>query len=360
MQQTETEVGTTGNKQTLAAYTFAHFCVDFCCIYLCFWLFAPQVARSAWVSVGFLTYNVLAFGLQPIFGFLSDKAPTFPTAPVGCALVLAALFLPFYPWPALVLAAVGNALFHVGGGIDSLAGSCGKMARSGVFVSSGALGVPLGAMAGGWGPDFMWLPATLAACALLVCLWARFFTRQLKTKVAYFATENRGPVGLVLALCVLSIVIRAWAGGMLPLPWKDTVLYGLLPGLCAMLGKASGGYLADRFGARTVGAISLAASIPFLWFAPISPLPAAAGILLFNMNMPVTLCTVSSLLPHNPGLSFGLTTLALLVGTLPLFLFALPQGWVLPAIALSTLGSAICLWMATRNQPKSIIQPKRN
>ena len=44
------------------------------------------------------------------------------------------------------------------------------------------------------------------------------------------------------------------------------------------------------------------------------------GIMFFSMNMSITLYLILSTLKNTPGLAFGLTTIGLFLGTLPVFL----------------------------------------
>jgi hypothetical protein len=71
-----------------------------------------------------------------------------------------------------------------------------------------------------------------------------------------------------------------------------------------------------------------------------------AGLVLFNMAMPLTLCATAALLPRDPGLAFGLTTLALLVGTAPLFFFDLTPVSAAVFVAVSGLIAVLCLHLA--------------
>ena len=62
----------------------------------------------------------------------------------------------------------------------------------------------------------------------------------------------------------------------------------------------------------------------FLCIAPGSAF-VYLGLFLFNMAMPLTLSTVILSFPGRTGFSFGLTTLALLIGVLPYTL--IPREW---------------------------------
>lgn len=61
-------------RVSLLLYTFSHFCVDFACFFMLFAGFRGSVAQTGampaleTVSLGFLAYNILAFGLQPLIG----------------------------------------------------------------------------------------------------------------------------------------------------------------------------------------------------------------------------------------------------------------------------------------------------
>lgn len=342
-------------RASLAVYTFSHFCVDFACFFMLFSGFRNGLSAGGaalqTISLGFLLYNILAFGLQPLIGYLCDAHRRMPAALIGCALLLSGLALISLPWLSLVLCATGNACFHIGGGIDSLVHANGRMARSGIFVSSGALGVSLGILAGQGGVRPL-VPALLVAlCGVLIFVFdkSRFGERP----AARFAIANAlPPFSAVLALCLFSVVIRAYVGSSIPIAWKTTALLTLLPSIGACAGKAAGGYLADRFGARTTGAATLLLSVPLLCLGYGHPVPCTAGIVLFNVTMPITLCAVASGFPRNPGLSFGLTTLGLLCGSAPTFFFALPAAAAPIVTALCIAASAPCLFLSTINQER--------
>jgi len=334
-------------RSSLFAYSLSHFCVDFAC----FWLLFGRVMASGMplenVSLMFLVYNIVAFGLQAPIGYLCDIRPRIPAGLIGCAAVAAGVLMSPLLWPSLLLVALGNAVFHAGGGIDSLSG--GNMARSGVFVSTGAPGVALGTLAGKLG---LTVALPLGLLVLSGVLIATLAPRR-KAPPARFMLDvsSRAPFAALILLAALSVVIRAYVGAELPLPWKSaSTLMGLLPAVCACAGKAAGGILGDRLGARNVGFLALAASLPCLALGNAVPPVALAGITLFNMTMPVTLCTLASRLPDHTGLAFGLSTLALLVGTVPSFFFRLPDTLAPYAIAALTALSALCVLLSTRNR----------
>jgi len=311
------------------------------------WLSGNQDSLET-ITLGILTYNTIAFGLQPIFGYIADTYKNIPIAAIGCMLLIIGLLFIKYPWAALSIMGIGNACFHVGGGIDSLKYSNGKMARSGIFVSSGALGVSLGGLAG----KSTMIPLYLPVVLLILCLIAISIFSSPDSDKQYKAPDFKisNPIhsfGMIIALCFFSIVIRSYAGSIIPMDWKTTMFLSVLPSIGACVGKASGGILADRLGARNVGVFSLLASVPCLVFGHGLPWICFIGILLFNMSMSITLCTIASLLPSNPGLAFGITTLALLCGSVPMFFFTVPGASIV--IAVLTILSSILLYHAVIN-----------
>lgn len=305
---------------------------------------------SETLTVGFLLYNTIAFGLQPFIGYYCDTKKSFPIAVYGCCLLIVGLVLISFTWVSIIICAFGNACFHIGGGIDSLVNADARMARSGIFVSSGALGVSIGTMAGKSNMVTLVTPIILLtlSCFLIIC-----FANRGRTKYAdiYFCNISASlSVTLVLALCLLSVFIRSFIGSVIPLAWKTTTFLILLPSFGAFIGKAAGGYLADLFGARIVSVATLLISLPFLCFGYVVPFYYSIGIILFNMTMPITLCAVSSKLPQNPGLAFGMTTLFLLAGNIPTFLFLLPDLLLAPILAVLIIISAICIYLSTTNK----------
>jgi FSR family fosmidomycin resistance protein-like MFS transporter len=129
----------------------------------------------------------------------------------------------------------------------------------------------------------------------------------------------------VVALLV-SIAVRSFGGLAVGAVHEGAtgVLWGLAIAGC--LGKAAGGFVSDRLGWIKTSLVALLLSAPLLSFLVDSGASVVGGMLLFQMTMPVTLMAVYRALPREPGLAFGLTTLALLIGGT--VVFVLPSGAV--------------------------------
>ena len=89
------------------------------------------------------------------------------------------------------------------------------------------------------------------------------------------------------------------------------------------IGKALGGILSDLFGIKKVAILSCIMSIPFLCFGDKIMIISLIGVMLFSMTMSITLAILVSKLKKNVGLAFGLTTIGLFLGTVPIFFIKL-------------------------------------
>lgn len=311
-----------------AAYAFSHFAVDLGCAFAMF-----SSAQPAW---HFLIYNFFAFALQMPLGLLADllgKNRLF--AITGTLLTALVCCLPAPSRTAVCLLGLGNALFHVGGGLDVMNISGNKAAPLGIFVSPGALGVYLGTLSGKQGISFLpILAALLLSCGLmlLLCKQDRLCPNA--------PVSVPGKQALLPAFLLFAVVALRSHGGMsVSLPWKAGLLALASVGT-VVAGKALGGILADYFGALPVSCCSLGLSAVLFLFAD----RAFAGLTalgLFNMTMPITLHALSQKMPGMKGFSFGLLTFALFLGFLPAYFGAPAMSSA--AMALTSVLSLILL-----------------
>lgn len=334
----------------LGLYGAAHFLVDFGCALLLLGRICPEWDPASAI----LLYNFLAFAVQMPIGLLADRyGRCHLFAAAGCLLVVCGWVLP--PGLAAVMAAgLGNAAFHVGGGLHTLNESGNRAGPLGVFVSPGAFGVYLGgvlAAAVSGVSAAVPVPGTvsdlavrgLTAAALLP--WAVCLALVLLAVLLWRLGRGAENVPLALpkgtprlwgaAACLLAVVIlRSYLGLAAKLPWKAE--FGLLA-VCAVAGgKTAGGYLADRFGVLPAAAASLClAALCFL--AGNHPAAGLAALFLFNMTMPLTLWAAARLFPGMKGFSFGLLTFGLFLGFLPVYLGA--NGLGTAALAVGTMFS---------------------
>jgi len=316
-------------------------------------------AEAAWAA--FLLYNLLAFAVQPLLGLAVDRGSWARGGAVAGAALTAAGLTAAAAWPqaltpAIAAAGLGNALFHVGGGVLSLRVQPGRATAPGLFVAPGAAGVTAGILAGRAGaPAWPFVTAVALLAAALWLVWPALVRAAPGTRALVAARAPRRPLRLpasprlgfavAVALLLLVVALRSFVGLDLVMPWKsDVTLLAMLTG-AVVLGKAAGGVAADRFGWRPVACGALLVSAPLLAVGAASPWAGIVGILVFNMTMPVTLAATARLMPGQEGFAFGLTCLALFCGALPVL-----AGWTPPlgaaALAAACGAAALALWAA--------------
>ena len=318
----------------LALYSAAHFWVDLSCAFLVF----RTMADAGDLALCLLFYNFCAFALQMPLGLLADKLDRNGwVAAGGCLLVALACLRPI-PMLTAVTAGVGNALFHLGGGIDVLNHSQTKAAALGVFVSPGALGLFIGTRWGhGTSPDLWIAPVGLILLAVATLMLAG----KPSGNAPIDPTPARGYGPLIPLFLV--VVLRSYMGMQQSFPWKGEGNWAVALTLALVLGKTAGGFLADRLTPRKASLLSLLAAAMLYLFGS-TPILGTLAVFCFNMTMPITLWAAAKVTPGAKGFAFGLLTFGLFVGYLPAWM-----GW--PSLlgspiaqALAALLSLALLW----------------
>lgn len=335
-------------------YAVLHLLVDGVCAMAMFGKFIPGEDGY----FGILLYNFCAFALQMPLGVvldvLNEKAGkrkcdfAFLTAVSGVLCTIAGAVT--HP----VVLGIGNALFHVGGGVgtiressaeskceDSGESSAGSkredgagsrlIARLGVFVAPGALGLYLGtglAKSGEWNPWFLGVSALM----LLLCGGMLYFRLQQHSYERLQVLSDRGRFRLVLC-CLLVVIMRSYIGMAVTFPWKTGMLAGSLSVLAVVGGKMAGGFFAAWKGTFRTAAVSLILAAVCYLFSFVMPIGLSA-LFLFNMTMPITLYFMVCAFPRMPGFAFGFLTFALFLGFLPAYL------GIQPVLAGSVIGGA--------------------
>ena len=339
----------------LVIYTLAHFSVDFCCFFILFSGIADKTSLEV-TALGFLIYNIIAFGLQVVIGTICDKNPKLPSGFIGCVLVLLGVIIIKWYWLALIIGALGNAFFHIGGGIDILKNAEGKMTPNGIFVSTGALGVSLGTLTGKGGIDFIFMIILIMIFMMILTGLISFNNNKIiniKIKeVVPYKVASKQSFFLVVACTFLVVVLRGYIGTITSVSLDSVGLLVVVPSTCAMLGKGVGGILGDKYGARKVGTISLLLSIICFIIGKEVVYFGLIGILFFNITMPITLCILASKLPNNLGLAFGITTLGLLIGVIPSFFVLIPDSFKIYITIFLIIVSVILMRIITINELK--------
>ena len=316
---------------TTFAYALCHFVVDFACVSSMLCAVSRVLGESGQgslevVALSILLYDIVAFTLQLPVGIALDQldknsyAALLSYALVGAGVILSLVPVALLEWPAILLLAIGNALFHSAGGLSVLNISQKHAGPSGIFIATGAIGVFLGTQSAQMG-------RLQIAFSLLVLLFLCALITLVVQKVnkKYWNVHNvsfdipRLSSNTLLAIALLSFVValRSYAGMVMAFPWKSEMLLLVLSILGVFAGKALGGVVADRIGFRTTAIFSLIVAATL--FVPSWEIPVMGllGVFFFNFTMSITLASLANILPNAKGTAFGLASFSLAVGALP-------------------------------------------
>lgn len=313
------------NTNGLKILTVMHMTVDGLCA-CCLFSLVPLLAPDS-IFVFFWLYNCIAFLSQPLVGLFLDKVGNRTSF-----FVLAVIFLlsgafievlgivgkvHLFPYTIAILLGLGNSLFHIYGGKYVTEFSGNNMKHLGVFVSTGALGLFLGQSAASY-------IGVIAIMLILVLLSFLMLRVGLKRSACY----HSGGSGVCSDLCstsmqyslplfafVLFIVFfRSFMGKMIPYEARFVNYFPLYACALSVLGKATGGYVADRLGVgRTLFITMMIAGCCFL-LGYYDVVYILAMILFINFSMPITLHIANRCFPRNQGFAFGMLAAFLIPG----------------------------------------------
>jgi hypothetical protein len=297
-----------------------------------------------------LLYNGLAFGFQPVAGYLLDLLgkPRF-AAPLGLALTAAGLSV----WGlnfrlAMALVGFGSCLFHAGAGAQSLLLSPGRASAPGLFAGFGVIGQALGFL---FWDKLPAAPLLVLVTGFAAALW--FFPARSIPRPDFAPPAWNSLPWVTLSALLLAVGLRSyiWVGFSSSLPESDSLALGLA--LAAGAGKLSGGFFADRLGWRRYALVGLGLSGLALGAGLIQPFLLLPGVFLLQSLTPLSLAAVGKLLPQTPSLAAGLVLgTGVIIGGLPYMLQA--DGWFSPFLLFAVLllaGLFYALGLRGKNQP---------
>ena len=291
-----------------------HFLVDGLCI-CCMYLLAPAYAAELTLSA-FLTYNVIAFMSQPFTGMLADRMQhrhwllLSSVVLLSLAVALASLSdrVPFGLSLVVVLLGIGNSLFHVWGGKQTVVKVGNDIRALGVFVSTGAFGLAVGLVCRSWTLLYVFLLAVV----FLSVAYVRYDTQPLdgdrdEADRSVPVLPQRARLWLqglpllslwmVVVLLMLFVAYRSFAGELFSKGISKSQLLILV----------IGGIF------RTLAYILAGVALCFLFRGDYVAV-LLLGVFLMNCTMPVTLYLANEVLKQREGLAFGLLAAALIPG----------------------------------------------
>jgi FSR family fosmidomycin resistance protein-like MFS transporter len=305
----------------------AHMLVDAVCLAT---LFGTDPGKADMVAA-IMLYNTLAFSTQCLVGLGTDRFGRCKVMePLSMLLVAGGFFLPAGIMLKVVMIGIGNSVFHVCGGSETIVRSGGKAAPLGIFVAPGALGVCIGRL---WPQIGRSLALFLAVWALWVAYeyWSETVTEETaEDELETIPAAPAQPVSelsrpnperktipiLAVALLTAAVAVRAVGGSVTDFTWRSTALHTVYIALFVFAGKTAGGFVCDRAGAAKSSLVTVPLAALLTAFCAGSMGLSLLGQFLLNLSMPVTLWLLYKLMPEEPGFSFGLAASALWPGTL--------------------------------------------
>lgn len=317
------------NASNTALLTTLHLLVDGMCA--CSVLMLQPAVMGVGLALLFVGYNVLAFMTQPFVGMWMDRRR--PSAMCLWAAVLllfsGALLTTLHPLctttptKLILLAAVavtlgsGNSIFHVWGGKYVTDSTSNDPRHLGIFVSSGALGLAIGGMF-----HSITLMVILAVSMLIVvaavcrttttCQSMNSTTQSSQSPNS--TAQNATTIPDLLLFMLIIVFARSFVGNMKPDTTHDIVYFATMASVLAFVGKASGGFIARRFGVWATLTTALMVSGVCLLMSSWHWAFAILLVLGINLTMPLTLHLANSSMPQRAGFAFGALAFMLIPG----------------------------------------------
>ena len=315
-------------------YGVVHFSVEIASFYL---LFSRISSSPIWWALALL-FDAVAFLPQGIIGNLTDRYPRCRIGLIGAILMMLALLTPS-DIPALCMIALGNAMIHISGANHTLRDCRGSITPNALFVGGGSFGVITGQILGGIGEQLLIL---LPLCLLIISAFIMESLQRADSSadkpVSLDICADKSD-SLIVLYAFFGVAVRGYIAYAIPTEWNKTVSQTVALFVCMGIGKIMGGILCDRIGYRRTTVFSLLGGLPFLLAGNSNMIVSLIGIALFSMTMPVTIAALASKFPHQPGFAFGITTIGLFIGTMPVF-FIRPQSLLAHQIVVLILTAA--------------------
>jgi MFS transporter, FSR family, fosmidomycin resistance protein len=334
----------------LALLSFGHMCTDIVQGALPALLpFLKDRFSLSYAAAGsiLLAAHLTSSGIQPLFGYLTDRKPFPLLLPAGClisAIGIALIpFSPSFPWliACVVFTGLGTAAFHPEGFKATACIASVKRATGMSFFSVGGnLGFAVGAPAaiffvsryGLPGASALLVPAA-AAAALLVPALPHLRRRIEEATGRPLSASGNGTSRPLFAVCliVLIVVLRSWTqlglATFIPFLYREklasdpqfvaTLLFLFLGS--GTVGTLAGGPLADRIGHRRMLFLSMALQVPLIHLFLLSSgktlflLAAALGATIVS-TFAVTIVMAQELFPRRMATASG-TIAGFAIGT---------------------------------------------
>lgn len=312
-------------KIVAISYFWVHFLVEVAC----FALITKYVSLPNALIISFV-FDFFAFVPQFLFGIINVRHKKLDIGSIGVLLMLiGVLFFDTSSYIKLIMFAlfigIGNTIMHECGAISTVITGSGKLFPSALFVAGGSFGLVTGKLISGMLQTKIIVILALALMELIVLLTNKYWLKDDVKYPDYHITKKEVPVTTIVYIATFITFARSFIGYAIPISWNKSVWQTLFLFMMMGTGKAFGGFLSDKIGARNVSLITTIGCIPFLILGENIMMVSIFGVFLFSMTMSITYGMLLSVIKNNPGLAFGYTTIGLFLGICPVFIVSISK-----------------------------------
>lgn len=308
-----------------------------------------------------LSFDFLAFVPQGLFGVLMDKYPKLNLGFLGAMLMFLSTLIFLFNWThlhviGLILVALGNAIIHTSGAIATTTVSQGQLSHTAIFVGGGSFGVIIGQTLGDYQVSMVVSSLLCIAIGVLIQMTNNVWVKEKRIIPKFNLANNNVPFWTVILVAFLVVIVRSYIGYAIPISWKKELWQAFLLFFTMGIGKIAGGVLSDKFGARKIGVLSTLLCVPFLLIGNNNMLISIIGVFLFSLTMSISFGTLLSVIDNSPGLAFGVTTIGLFIGVMPIFFFKISPMVNMILIIILSISCALGMYftMSDNHTDKSI------
>ena len=162
---------------------------------------------------------------------------------------------------------------------------------------------------------------SIVIIGILIIITNKYWLRDDRTIPKFQIVNDNVGFWTVILVAFMVVIVRSFIAYAIPIAWKKELWQSFLLFFTMGIGKALGGILSDKWGARKVGVISTLLCIPFLLAGNNIMIVSIIGVFMFSLTMSITYGMIVNVLQENPGVAFGITTIGLFIGILPVFIY---------------------------------------
>ncbi len=270
-------------------------------------------------SLLIIIYNILGFGYQPVAGMFTDKFNCPRQAIIlGLFLLLGSLIVAdWHSQPAVILAGIGSAAFHVGGGSLALSTTPNRTTGPGIFAAPGVVGLAVGVALGLKDYSFT-MPLILSLGFMIALLTVVKLPKLSNINVNELELPISAEYDWVMLVLMsgIALVSTVWTSFQFLLQAQLTFL--IVIAVAAAVAKILGGIMAEYWGWQRWTITSLTVATILLLWGQENPLTLILSLALLQSTVPITLTATGRMMPNQPATAAGFALgLAIIIGSIP-------------------------------------------